>query len=339
MSFARSYWPVLSRTEGVAVDQAVRGALAQSLKFCVTQAADQIAYDDDRLQALLLQIESGPARPAVFGIYTDLVESLSSNELARLGTLPQSLFDIEPPGDGIRIVSLTDEELGAGQAERYARLINDDPDRRYDLRPLGQQYPEAQARVSDALQLLDDGVPELAQEIRGLVRELVVVTDAASAGTASLSFDGASTFYLWGAVFLNVGQGTRLDLAQAIAHESAHLLLFGLMMGQPLTENEVTERYASPLRQDPRPMEGVVHAAYVLARMSYTLERLLESELLSPEEQARARRDLLLHSRRFSDALPVIMRHGRFKPQADAVFGGAVEFMARHNKEPKQAIA
>ena len=56
--------------------------------------------------------------------------------------------------------------------------------------------------MSSALRLLDEGVPELAEEIRGLVREIVLVTDAKSSETRS--FDGASTFYLWGAVLLNV---------------------------------------------------------------------------------------------------------------------------------------
>jgi HEXXH motif-containing protein len=170
-------------------------------------------------------------------------------------------------------------------------------------------------------------VPELAHEVRSLVREIVLVTDAK--GNEQRSFDGASTFYLWGAVLLNVGDSTRLDLAQQIAHEAAHLLLFGLMMGQPLTENDLQERHTSPLRRDPRPMEGVVHAAYVLARMSYTLERLLETDLLSSEEQEKARLDLTAHRSRFFDTLPIIMRHARFKPGGETIFRGAIEYMSR----------
>jgi len=232
-------------------------------------------------------------------------------------------------GEGTRIVSLTDEDLGAGQAERYARLVNDDADRRYAMQPLGTGHAGAASRVSSALSLLDEGVPELAQEIRGIVREIVLVTDVASHETEPRSFDGASTFYLWGTIFLNVGNATRLDLAQAIVHEAAHLLLFGLMTGQPLTDNDMAERYASPLRQDPRPMEGVVHAAYVLARMSYALERLLESKILSSEEQNNAREDLLAHRTRFFDTLPIILPHVRFGRGGDATFQGAIQYMSR----------
>ena len=334
MSDAHWFWPVLSQTEGASVDRTVRKALISSLKALFVKAAGQIDSDGDRLHALLGEIEVVPIRPAVFGLYTDLVEALFRNDSTALGSLGRQLLDINPSGAGTRIVALTDQDLGAHQAERYARLIDDDPNRPYGIRPLVHRYGEAYVSVSSALTLLDEGVPELAKEIRALVREIVLVSDTKT--NEPRSFDGASTFYLWGAVFLNVGDATRLQLAQQIAHEAAHLLLFGLMVGQPVTENDSEERFISPLRQDPRPMEGVVHAAYVLARMSYVLERLLESERLLPAEQREAQELLALHRKRFFDTLPVVMRHARFKPKAQTIFHGAIEYMNRNNA---QAIA
>jgi hypothetical protein len=87
-------------------------------------------------------------------------------------------------------------------------------------------------------------------------------------------FDGASTFYLWGAVFTTIEGKSPVDLAQTLAHETGHLLLFGSMLGRPLVENEDDERYDSPLRRDPRPMEGVVHAAYVMDRHLHVVAML-----------------------------------------------------------------
>ena len=324
MSVAHSFWPYLSQTDSRSLDQAIRCALAASLKTVYGQLA---ADDGARLAPVLDKIEAGPVRPGVFGLYADLVESvLSDNDTAR-GTLIRNLLGLDLAGDGIRILTLTDAHLGTGQAERYARLVDDDPDRPYSLLPLDDQFQDAQARVSAALDLLDEGVPELAEETRGVVREIVLLRDGGE--TEHGSFDGASTFYLWGALLLNVADATRLDLAQQIAHEAGHLLLFGLMMGQPLTENDLEERYMSPLRRDARPMEGVVHAAYVLARMSYTLARLLESGLLTDKEQEDARRDLASHHKGFFDTLPTIERHAKFKPESGKVFDGAIRYMKR----------
>ena len=326
----------ISKAKGAAVDQAVRDALVGSLRAVYARASAYFDYDRDRLEGLSHEIECGPIRPAVFGVYTDLVESLLSNDRSGVEVLGRTLLDLNVARNGTHIVSLRDEDLGAGQSERYVRLINDDPDRKYEIAPLCSQYQEASFRVSSALTLLDEGAPELAQEIRALVREIVLVTDGrVSAGSDWPSFDGASTFYLWGAVFLNVGNATRLDLAQQIAHEAGHLLLFGLMMGQPLTENGLSERYASPLREDPRPMEGVVHAAFVLAQMSYALEQLLRAGVLTLEENEKARQDLLTHRNRFFNSLPVIMSHARFRPGGDAVFRGAIDYMRECDRQRK----
>lgn len=336
MSDARSFWPTLAQTDSQALDQELRGAVAASLRTVYAQLPDQTPEDGSRLNGVLGKIERGPVRPGVFGLYTDLVEStLSGNETAR-DALSRDFLDFEPNGDGTRILSLSDEDLGAGQAERYARLVDDDPGRPYSIQPLDGQFLDAHSRVASALGLLDEGVPELAREVRNLVREIVLVKDGGE--TEGRSFDGASTFYLWGAVLLNVTDATRLDLAQQIAHEAGHLLLFGLMMGQPLTENDLDERFTSPLRRDARPMEGVVHAAYVLARMSYALERLLETGGLLPREQEDARRDLAIHRDRFFDTLPLIESHAKFKPGGAAAFHDAVQYMKRETGE-ERAIA
>ena len=52
----------------------------------------------------------------------------------------------------------------------------------------------------------------------------------------------------------------RVDLAEALAYETAHALLFGLVLGADLTLNDPAERYASPLPADPRSIKGLVHA-------------------------------------------------------------------------------
>ena len=82
---------------------------------------------------------------------------------------------------------------------------------------------------------------------------------------------------------MRAGRTTVLDTAQALAHESGHNLLFGFCASESLVENADEELFASPLRADPRPMDGVFHATYVVARMHQTLTRLLEANVLDDE--------------------------------------------------------
>ena len=67
----------------------------------------------------------------------------------------------------------------------------------------------------------------LRRQLRALLREIVLASPPSAPG--ALEFDGASSFMLWGAIALNAESGgSELDMAQALAHESGHNLLFGL---------------------------------------------------------------------------------------------------------------
>lgn len=136
-------------------------------------------------------------------------------------------------------------------------------------------------------------------------------------------------FLAWGAVLLNVDEmPDRLTMAETLAHETGHNLLSGFTGGRPLVENDPAERYDSPLRLDPRPMDGIVHATYVLARMHYCLERLLQSGLLSDQEGVTATAAIAQRRRAFGAGLDVVDRHARFTPIGRAAFEPARQYMA-----------
>jgi HEXXH motif-containing protein len=113
-----------------------------------------------------------------------------------------------------------------------------------------------------------------------------------------------------------------MQMVEAIIHETAHLLLFGTGVGEPLNPDE--ERYASPLRSDPRPMEGVVHATYVLARIAAAMEQIGRFEGLTDVERARAGSVLKAYSAWFRESLGVIREHARFTKVGEAVFASCV---------------
>ncbi|MEO7654896.1 MAG: HEXXH motif-containing putative peptide modification protein, partial [Sphingomicrobium sp.] len=196
-------------------------------------------------------------------------------------------------------------------ADRYRTMLL--PDDIVAAAPDGNSLEAALGRISAAMELLDRGFPEMAGEIRELLHEIVIAVGPED--PKALTFDGSSSYMLWGAIMLNArGQSTVLDTAQALAHESGHNLLFGKCVNGPLVENDDDEDFAHPLRTDPRPMDGVFHAAYVIARMHQTLERLLGAGVLDDEQREAARKDLELHRTNFAAADAVIRSHGKLTP-------------------------
>ena len=124
--------------------------------------------------------------------------------------------------------------------------------------------------IAQARDLVAQSCPDLLVKIDTFAKQIILATGRPG-GTVSW---GAATVFLWGAILLNpVTINDPLCMVEALAHETAHALLYGLTGGAELTTNGSDERYPSPLRADLRPIEGIAHAAFVLARMVFALRR------------------------------------------------------------------
>ena len=73
-------------------------------------------------------------------------------------------------------------------------------------------------------------------------------------------------------------------------------------------------------------MDGIVHAAYVLARMMYSLDRLIASDALTGDEGDIAKATLKRDRRLFDEGHAVVARSARFTPTGKAVFDHACRF-------------
>ena len=267
----------------------MRAHLLDSLRHLADAVGDAAPPE---FQALIDALSRGGiASPSGFGLYYEATRALLEHDhdagLALLGELAG-----EPL---LRDRALAILPLGRvvpqARRERYQRLMDTDPDTPFSIvPPAADEGTRGVEAFASALERLRALVPALAGEFDALIREVVLVT-----GDPALGYDfaGGSCYMLWGALFINAGRHkTDVEMIEAIAHESGHSLLFGFTIDEPLVLNDERELYASPLRDDPRPMDGIYHATYVSARMHWTLSRLLESGALSAQEseEAEARR-------------------------------------------------
>lgn len=316
----------------LAIDAGVRGRLADSLDtaFGVVEGA---GLPLAALRELSAAIRAHAIRPGVIALYGDLLPALMGEDEASLaGVVQQLAMPCWREPAGFRIVTLDDAELGPGMAERYRGHVQDDPEHVISLLPVeGDALREGRRRVAGAMALLAAAAPALHAEIDALINEIVLVKSQAGAGT--LAFHGASSFFLWGALALNLAQhGSRVKLVEGIVHEAAHCLLHGFTLGGPMTANAGGELHVSPLREDLRPMEGLVHAAYVLARMHLAMGALLQPALLADghvtaAERAEAAQRYAGAAQNFCDAQQTIAVSAAFTPVGAAVFAAARAYM------------
>lgn len=300
----------------------MRERLAETLEYVFNEVGDELGVPFDQTRIAIEQIKSGPQSPHIFGAYYDLVFALENEELDQARLMAKEILGRSPSGP-LTIGPIDDRP--SPDEDRYRRLLMTGMD--YAVVPEPELMANYRQRLAAAFALLDDGFPQMAAEIRALLREIVVA--AGPEDPKAITFDGASSYMMWGAVLLNArGQNNVLDTAQALAHESGHNLLFGFSSSGPLVENSDDELFSSPLRQDPRPMDGVFHATYVIARMHQTLNRLLQSGVLDAGQTELARKDLALHRKNFEAGDVVIHEGGRLTEIGRDAIESAREYMA-----------
>ena len=309
------------------LDRRMRLRLRDSLAHIFEQSRDHLTLHRTQLDRFLSRLAAYPVSPLAFSLYCDLVIAIEGDELDEAGHLIDELVALPWHRPGLEILDLGDPQRDP-VAQRYARFIDSDPDVPFQIFPPSAKAAEACRRqIYDALALMDAGDRKLAEEIRALLREVILA--AGTEDPKALTFDGASAFMLWGAIIINANrQDGELGMVQMLAHESAHNLLFGMTTDEPLLFNSPEERFASPLRADPRPLEGIYHATFVAARMYRALRVLLESRGLSAIQETQARKDLADNLRFFKLGSDTIKRHGRLTDMGEAIFQNVCGYMA-----------
>jgi HEXXH motif-containing protein len=229
------------------------------------------------------------------------------------------------PG-GPKILNLRNPKTNF-DARQYARYVDTDPGMPFEIyAPTRKAAMVCRKQINFAFNLMDAGDPVLAGEIRVLIREIALA--AGSTQKNAYTFDGVSSFMLWGAIVINAGRAREpLTMVRMLAHESAHNLLFGMAMDEPLLKNSSAERYKSPVRDDLRPIEGIYHAVFVCARMFRVVKMLLKSGKLPIQLEKSAHQSLETDARCFVEGMKVIRQHAKLTKIGRTIIQNVADFM------------
>jgi hypothetical protein len=314
-----------------ALDRRMHAELAASLAYLrdrlTVGAASVPGLDPARLDAPLARIRDGSRlAPMTFVAYYDLAAALMAGDEPAARRMLDRLAQAQPAPPARVHLPLRPPESCVRSA-RYVELFGGESPDDIVIRPLAAERADAFAdRFERGMALMRAAYPELAGEVDAIVHEVVAI---GSDPGKTMQMDGASHYRLWGALFLNADfHPTDAAMVEVIAHESAHSLLFGLCTEEPLVDNDDEPVFTSPLRTDPRPMDGIYHATFVSARMHLAMTRLLASGLL--DDAARAATVAALEADRvnFEAGDSVIRQYGVLTPLGREVMDGARRYMA-----------
>ena len=300
------------------------GRLADSVEEVIRGCSAYVDFEESIEQLSGRIRASSRLSPEIYCIYFDLLQAISRDDLDEsLRLLREMDIRIEAP-----LLSLYSRwgALPASTAHRYLTYVNVDPETNVNFKALdSRDFDEIRRCADSAFGLLKHSAPEIAAEIQSLVTEIVFVSGAPN---EPLQFSGATSFFCWGALFLNADKHRDLvAMIDGLTHESAHAYLFSLSLGASFVDNPDDELHPSPLRVDPRPLDGIFHATYVSARMHYAHNHVLESGMLSKSEECGARDALAASYTAFWDGLKTVEDHASLTPLGRQVMGAARSYM------------
>lgn len=303
------------------LDARMHGELAASLSHIAGALAEAGHPAASPLHAAAGQIASGRrVGPATFARYFQIGERVLDGTEASLAGLTgaaralladteagRAPFAVLARGHAGPLDALLDERMGE-EAQGFAPVTPD-------------EAAAFATRLEEGLALMQAALPALHGEVTAIVRTALAAT--APEG-ATMQFDGASHYQFWGLLLLNPRfHQTRLAMVEVLAHESAHSLLFGLTVEEPLVRNPDDALYPSPLRADPRPMDGIYHATFVSARMAWAMEALAASGQLTAEESRSALEAAEADRANFAAGLSVVDAQGQLSPTGAAILDAA----------------
>ena len=215
-----------------------------------------------------------------------------------------------PDGSGIAIRMLGFEEFGrTGIRVARGHFASDSLLHTQMKAVPASAHVRMRRRLKDALSIIQSYAPNAWLDVSRITTEIIA---AYGASRGYMTFDGCSSLERYGSILVNIRRKrTPLVLAETLVHESAHSLLFALSCNDNRVLNPPTERHKSPLRIDPRPLDGIYHAVFVLARMHGFLAEVAQNPFAPTLLRNEAESLLEDRETAFMDGRAVLLEHAK----------------------------
>lgn len=319
-------WPARMAPDAAAVRRLkanVKERLHRSLEHLIFEAAaEQVPPALSRDALAEMTASEGYPSSIVFAAHAALLQAaeadradLFARDSAALASLPVSERHApKAPASA----PLEEPALSATAQDFLRRAFLDDIGLTADLTgPAADETARATEMIDSALTAFRSALPERHAEFSELVSQIVL---AKPGPEADRGFGGATVFDAFGALLVNAQnlrtpEGTLMSLV----HESAHQRLFLCHLDDPVLLNDAEARYVSPLREEPRPMEGVFHAAWVSAHMALVADGMMQADG-APDWVAGLAQYRERAATAVRDAVPTIEAGAEFTPLGQALF-------------------
>lgn len=309
--------------------------LSSSLRYLIgvlEEQGDIAVGGDGKIDALEAGLaQGGRLNAAAYALHTKVHtalahgDAITATELATAFTPEQMLvksMQVSPQGEA-RNDPLVQRLFDSVMVDEHVTAYKCD----YDARPPDPEHfrrsLDAQERVIELISAHDG---ETSQEFSNYVSDILIIgSDTINAG---------SSFRTHGLILLRALPPERAwtTYLENLVHEAAHLHLFMVWTQDSIFQSGANDLGPSPLRRGERPMSGIFHAMFVLAR-TIRAKRLfaqiptLQAEVASMATAYNNRENPASFEQKFAEA-HATLSDANFTPVGRALYDSCAEMVA-----------
>ena len=310
------------------LDQAMREQLSDSLKYIFDFVRNRLDVDVELSTQALHKIRTNKISPGIFARYYDLVFALNDENFLLAQRLIQEILSILSETIRFEIIPYSKKALGDDH-ERFPRLLFTSYSPTNPLVSPDQNLYNAHAeKLKQAIEIIRTVDNNIYREIDALLLQ-VIITVHNEQSKSVRPYAGGSSFMTWGAIFINAKLYRSLyQVVEFYVHELTHCVLFGYSCNEPLVLNPTSESYQSPLRTDPRPMDGIYHATLVCARLALFMKKWADISAIDDKHWLEQQQTIYLQ--RFFDGTSVIKKYARLSTRGSHIFKEAESCLLKY---------
>jgi hypothetical protein len=183
-----------------------------------------------------------------------------------------------------------------------------------------EEFERVKSSLQRGLKVYEESFPDFFEEFKSLVGEILVLKAEGIKGGSSFDFFGLihiCYLYKWEKITV---------VLHFLVHEQGHLYVHLLSKDDPLIHNPL-EKYEAPLRVEERPLIGIYHATFVLARMQYVLSKALSYKVIPQSEWDYCEEMTDYFRKRCQVGLDIVRKHAQMTPLADGLITSASKLL------------
>lgn len=253
-------------------------------------------------------------------IHVKLFNAAEQEDIQKVNTIVEKLVQDTFQSEGINYINLSN--LNDYYVPFVKKIFSEEITRSVQWFFLSsKEFEDVKLSLQKGLDVIKEAFPDFYTELQELISEVLIIKAEGLVQGSGSDFFGMiykSSLSPWDKI---------TDVLEFFIHEQSHLYVYLLNKDDPLVLNS-KEIHESPFRKEKRPLMGIYHAVFILARVLYVFERALALNKIPQHEKEYCQQLSIDYKNYFLQCFGIVETHAQMTPLGEGLILSASKLVA-----------